>query len=113
MPKPTPGEESLLAEAEQFAQETANALEPVTSGIPRPPRIEYSETALEPQKMDLGLKPDPDAEADSGGGMPDDFPDDGGGGGGGTHSFVTIAGAVNGVPSTLNVDTDGTGWSPI
>jgi hypothetical protein len=39
-------------------------------------------------------------------------PNDGGGGGGGSD-FETITGAVNGVPSTLNVATDGATWVPV
>lgn len=27
------------------------------------------------------------------------------------HNYVAVAGAINGVPATLNVDTDGTGWT--
>lgn len=37
--------------------------------------------------------------------------DDGGGGGGG--GIETVTGAVNGAPSTLNVATDGNGWTAI
>lgn len=36
-----------------------------------------------------------------------------GGGGGGADNLETVTGAVNGVPSTLNVQTDGAGWTAI
>ncbi len=79
-----------------------SASEPVAKRPP--PTVEVTESTLGPGKFisDVNNQTQPGTSVSPGGPPPPPPGDD--------HHFETISGASNGVPATLVVDTDGTGW---
>jgi hypothetical protein len=105
----TPAQQKLQSEVDAsvraFAQRIAEQPGGAT-GIPKPPVIEVSESEFEPGKF----------IAEAGATSNDAISrgqDGGGDGSSGEHFYETVTGAINGVPATLVVDTDGSGWTTV